>query len=53
MWPKEMFEMKRKSDKISIDDLKRFISRKSASYLDDYLENREVTVDKRRESKYW
>jgi hypothetical protein len=50
MWPKEIFEMKRKSDKISIDDLEKLIAKKSASYLDDYNENREIALDKRCES---
>lgn len=50
MWPKEMFEWKRKPLVMKEEQLKQLIAQKSTSYVEDFIKAREVSVDKSTES---
>lgn len=50
MWPKEMFEWKRKPLDMREEQLKQLIAEKSTAYLKDFVLERETSVDKRTES---
>jgi len=50
MWPKEMFEWKRKPLDMREEQLKQIIAQKSTFYVKDFIESREVLVDKSPES---
>ena len=50
MWPKEMFEWKRKPLDLREEQLKQLIAQKSTSYVEDFIKAREVSVDSRPES---
>jgi hypothetical protein len=50
MWPKEMFEWKRKPVSIREDELKKLIAEKNSKYLNDFLSDGVLPVDKPSES---
>lgn len=50
MWPKEMFEWKRKPLDMREDKLKQLIAEKSSAYLEEFVREREISVDKITES---
>lgn len=50
MWPKEMFEWKRKPLEMREDELKQLIAEKSSSYFWEFVREREISIDKNIES---
>lgn len=45
MWPKEMFEWKRKPLEMREDELKQLIAEKSSDYVKDFIREREIAKE--------